>query len=141
MNGRGPGGVPPSGKPVMDMGVLVVPLLISIPIWAAIGVATVLLYFDRPLSDVESAALVLAAAAELALLRLAWRRDYLYARRRESPARVVAAPGRAWLPSMRRPAMTAAAAAAYLHYYYWDVQLQIAALPSLTVFVPTPALG
>jgi hypothetical protein len=125
----------------MDMGVLVVPLLISIPIWAAIGVAAVLLYLDRPLSEVESAALILAAVAELALLRLAWRRHYLHPRRRESAARAVAAQGRAWLPSMRRPALLVGAAAAYLHYYFWDVQLQIAALPSLTVFVPAQALG
>lgn len=26
----------------------------------------------------------------------------------------------------------------YLHYYYWDVQLQIAALQSVGVFVPAP---
>jgi hypothetical protein len=125
----------------MDTGVLVIPLLVSIPIWAAIWVATVLFYLERPLSDVESAALVLAAAAELVLLRLAWRRQYLHPHPRESPAHPVASPGRAWLPTLRRPAMMAGAAAAYLHYYYWDVQLQIAALPSLTVFVPTPALG
>ena len=125
----------------MDMGVLVVPLLISIPVWAAIGIGTVLLYFERPLSEVERAALAFAAVAELVLLRIAWRRRYLLPLRRGTPARAVAARRRPWLPSMRRPAMMAAAAGAYLHYYYWDVQLQIAALPSLTVFVPAPALG
>ncbi|MDH4095987.1 MAG: hypothetical protein OEV81_14525 [Betaproteobacteria bacterium] len=141
MNGRGPGGIPPSGKPVMDMGVLVVPLLISIPVWAAIGVAIVLVYLDRRLSEVESAVLVLAAAAELALLRHAWRRHYFSPRRGASPVRPVAGQGRAWLPSMRRPALMVGAAAAYLHYYFWDVQLQIAALPSLTVFARAPAIG
>jgi len=29
-------------------------------------------------------------------------------------------------------------AVSYLHYYYWDVQLQIAALQSVGVFIPAP---
>ena len=29
-------------------------------------------------------------------------------------------------------------AISYLHYYYWEVQLQIAALQSVNVFIPAP---
>jgi hypothetical protein len=29
-------------------------------------------------------------------------------------------------------------AASYLHYYYWEVELQIASLPVMQVFVPVP---
>jgi len=125
---------PPRGRPVFDVGILVVPLLVSIPIWAALGVAFVLLYLERPLSDMESAALMLAAASEAILLRHAWRRSRL--RYRE----LVSQPMFRWreaLAPIRRPALLAGAAAAYLHYYYWDVQLQIASLPTVTVFVAT----
>jgi len=31
--------------------------------------------------------------------------------------------------------------ATYLHYYFWDVQLQIASLNSVTVFVPVTMAG
>jgi hypothetical protein len=125
---------PLPGKPVFDVGMLVVPLLISIPIWAVIGVAFVLAYLRRPLSEVESAALVLAAAAEVILLRHAWRRSG--GRYRNLFSQILSR-SRGVLAPLRRSALLAGAAGAYLHYYYWDVQLQIAALPSLTVFVAT----
>ncbi|MGH8687925.1 MAG: hypothetical protein ACREU5_10430 [Burkholderiales bacterium] len=37
---------------------------------------------------------------------------------------------------VREVALLAILALSYLHYYYWDVQLQIAALRSVNVFVP-----
>ena len=36
----------------------------------------------------------------------------------------------------RHVLLLALASAAFLHYYYWDVSLQIAALPEMKVFVP-----
>ena len=31
-------------------------------------------------------------------------------------------------------------AASYLHYYYWEVELKISAIPTIQVFVPVPPL-
>ena len=39
---------------------------------------------------------------------------------------------------VREVALLLILALSYLHYYYWDVQLQIAALRSVNVFVPAP---
>jgi hypothetical protein len=50
---------------------------------------------------------------------------------RSAPPR--ARPERALL---RQGAQLGALAVAYLHYYFWEVSLEIAALPALTVFVP-----
>lgn len=36
----------------------------------------------------------------------------------------------------RHTLLIALAVASFLHYYYWDVSLQIAALPEMKVFVP-----
>ncbi len=41
---------------------------------------------------------------------------------------------------VREGILLGALAASYLHYYYWDVELQIAALPTMQVFVPAPPL-
>jgi len=40
--------------------------------------------------------------------------------------------------SVRELSLLGLLAVSYLHYYYWDVQLQIAALNSARVFFPTP---
>jgi hypothetical protein len=40
---------------------------------------------------------------------------------------------------VREVALIILLAVSYLHFYYWEVQLQIAALKGVTVLVPTPA--
>ena len=42
---------------------------------------------------------------------------------------------------LRRMGLLSVLAVAFLHYYYWDVQTQIAMLPTVTVFVPVPRVG
>ncbi len=42
--------------------------------------------------------------------------------------------------TLRELSLLGLLAMSYLHYYYWDVQLQIAALNSVRVFVPAPPL-
>jgi hypothetical protein len=39
---------------------------------------------------------------------------------------------------VREVSLLALLAISYLHYYYWEVQLQIAALQSVSVFIPAP---
>ena len=41
---------------------------------------------------------------------------------------------------VREMALLLVLALSYLHYYYWDVQLQIAGLRSVNVFIPAPAM-
>lgn len=40
---------------------------------------------------------------------------------------------------MKETALLFALAAAFIHYYFWDVNLQIARLPSMLIFVPLEA--
>jgi hypothetical protein len=40
---------------------------------------------------------------------------------------------------VREVSLLALLAISYLHFYYWEVQLQIAALQSVSVFIPAPA--
>lgn len=110
-------------------------LLLAIPLWACIGIGFIRLVLERPLNQVEQTVLVVAAVVELVLLlpSLAKLRPRLrYAELR----RATAAPG-----MLKRVSLQSAAAAAYLHYYYWDVQLQIASLNTVTVFISVPAAG
>lgn len=103
---------------------------LSIPLWAGIGAAAILLLQEEPMTQAEIAALVFAAAVELVLLRFLWRLSRPRFDFRHRPARPAT---RAAL--LKRTALLAGLAVAYLHYYFWDVQLQIASLKSVTVFV------
>lgn len=113
-------------------GVLVAALL-SIPLWAAAALAAIALFQDGPLTTLESAGFMLAAAAEALLLRLVWRRHGLKDRIRAVIAHH-AIPGNPG-PMLKRAALLGGLVLAYLHYYFWDVQLQIAQLHQLTVFI------
>jgi hypothetical protein len=121
---------------------LVFALLIAVPLWAFIGMAVVLLLFERPLDETESTVLMIAVVGEFILLR-----HYLRTAPAEGPDSVPRArpmPAMHQVVHTRRPALLrqtltlSALVAAYLQYYFWDVQLQIAALHSVTVFVPVP---
>jgi hypothetical protein len=108
-------------------------LLLAIPLWALIGVALILAFQVGPITRGQGAALLIAAAAEAILLRYAWRayrppmpfRDWL--------ADVVFV--RPSTQGIKQIALLGGVAVAYLHYYFWDVQLQIASLNRVTVFI------
>jgi hypothetical protein len=103
---------------------------LSIPLWAAIGVVVILLFQEGPITEAEIAAFTVAAAVELILLRFVW----LVFRPRPAFRHLPARPA-ARAPLLRQTALLTGLVVAYLHYYFWDVQLQIAALQSVTVFV------
>ncbi len=120
---------------------LVFGVLISIPIWAAIGMAVVLPFQQEPVTAIQKAVLIICAVVEFILLRHVWRgmepRTVYRALVSHSRAAVVAA-----RPARLKPGiLLLGLVGAYLHYYFWDVQLQIASLNSVTVFVNVPALG
>ena len=107
--------------------------LLSIPLWAAIAVIAIALFQAGPLTTLQSAGLTIAAAVETILLRYVLRRHGM-------KARIRAVLARAALPADRRRLLKQAAllgglVVAYLHYYFWDVQLQIAQLNRVTVFI------
>lgn len=107
--------------------------LLSIPLWAAIAAIAIALFQDEPVTTPQSTGFAFAAAAEALLLRYVWRRHAL-------KARVAAVIARTAFPVDRRRVLKQAAllgslVAAYLHYYFWDVQLQIAQLSHVTVFI------
>lgn len=107
--------------------------LLSIPLWAAIAAVAIALFQESPVTAMQSAAFMIAAAVEAILLRFVWRKHDLKARILDLVARV-AAPAE-WWPVVRRAAFLGGLVAAFLHYYYWDVQLQIAQLNRVTVFI------
>ena len=107
--------------------------LLSIPLWAVIAAVAIALFQESPLTALQSVAFTIAAAVEVILLRHVSRKHGLTARIRAALARSV-------LPADRRSMIKQAAflgglVAAYLHYYLWDVQLQIAQLNRVTVFI------
>ena len=107
--------------------------LLSIPLWAAIAAIAIALFQHGPLTTLQSASFAIAAAVEALLLRHV-------SRRRALKARIGEVLSRRWLPADRRAflkqtALLGTLVAAYLHYYFWDVQLQIAQLPRVTVFI------
>jgi len=116
-------------------------LLVAIPLWACIGTGIVLLYLERPLTGVEGVVLTFAAIVELILLRLSRRTLRPLIQYRELLARAGAGAPVARQPLLKQTALLTGLVGAYLHYYFWDVQLQIASLHSVTVFVPAAALG
>lgn len=130
---------------------VIVALLLAIPFWAVLGIAAIFVFQSGPITRGQGIALILAAVVEIILLRYAWRayrpkielrqllRRYIFA---PAPpvARVLPA-ARAFRSTLKQSGLLAGLVAAYLHYYYWDVQLQIASLNHLTVFVPTSSLG
>jgi arginine exporter protein ArgO len=114
-------------------------LLLAIPLWAGIGAGIIVFVLERPFHGAEKTALAAACVIELVLLRHAWRKlGWRFGLRQ-----AVAGPGLLPqpAPALKRAVMLGGLAASYLHYYYWDVQTQIAMLPALTVFVPVTPIG
>jgi len=132
------GGVRPEG---LGLG-LISGLMLAVPLWAGIGAGIIVFVLRRPFAASELWALAIAGVVEFLFLRYAWIR--LGWRFGLSPAvewtgRGAAAARRT--TPLRRMGLLTVLAVAYLHYYYWDVQTQIAILPTVTVFVPVPRVG
>jgi hypothetical protein len=118
-------------------------LLLAIPLWAGIGSGIILFVLHRGFAASELAALAAAGVVELLLIRYAWQRQgwrFGLTHALATSALSGSAPAHRG-STLRRMGLLALLAASYLHYYYWEVQAQIATLPSVTVFVPTPRLG
>lgn len=112
---------------------VIIALLLAIPLWALIGIVLILAFQESPITRGQSAALMVAAAAEAILLRYAWRAYRPRMAFRDWLADVVFA-----CPSgqgVKRIVLLVGVVAAYLHYYFWEVQLQIASLNRVTVFI------
>jgi hypothetical protein len=121
---------------------LKVALLLSIPVWMVAGLTSILTLQNSPITALECVALMCLAAAELLLLRH-------FLNSRDAPARravpvqgsILATIGMPWSAMVKRSLALSGMSVAFLQYYYLDVQLQIASLHSVTVFVPVNALG
>lgn len=121
---------------------VVLALLVAIPVWVAVGLALAWAYQVGPITQTQSALLMLAAAAELILLRYALRMSGVTAKLvDQAGAGLAAVRWRRWTPMARQTLALSVLVGAYLHYYFWDVQLQIASLHSVTVFVPVTRVG
>ena len=115
--------------------------LLSVPLWVCIGVAVAVVFQDGPITRLQSAILLLAAAIELVLLRRTWRAINPRTRSRAPAAQPRAVVAAVRLSQPRPLLLLLGVVGTYLHYYFWDIQLQIASMPSVTVFVHAPALG
>jgi len=112
-----------------------------VPLWACIGIAAFVLIQENLMGGLAGALLLATAALGLFELRRYWKSPPA------PPVTFTPRPVPA-LMAQRRPRfqvkqtlMLLALVGAYLHYYFWDVQMQIAMLPSVTVFVAAPLHG
>jgi len=114
-------------------------LLIAVPLWVVLGVALNLEFMRRPMDESTSAALMLAFALETMLLRAyaraLWTRGLQHVAAKYPPSRQ-ALPGGLTNALFKRTLALSALVGSYLQYYFWEVNLQIASLNSLTVFLP-----
>jgi hypothetical protein len=115
----------------------------SVVLGVLAGLVVILVAREAPVTATESAILMIAAVCEVMLLRHALRNVDAKARLRELLARAGLAARRSGTrPSIAKQALALGAlVATYLHYYFWDVHLQIASLNSVTVFVPVTVVG
>lgn len=107
------------------------------------GIVVILVIREAPITATESAILMIAAVCELMLLRHSLRTVEARHRYGKVLARFGLTTRRTGpRPSIAKQALALSAlVAAYLHYYFWDVHLQIASLNSVTVFVSVTAVG
>ena len=120
---------------------LVIGALISVPLWACIGIVVFLLLHEGPVSEFERAVLIIAAVVALIVLRHNWRTVVPRTLLRAPPSDSGTATSAVRRPLLRQTLWQLGLAGAYLHYYFWEVQLQIASLNSVTVFVGAAAFG
>ena len=116
-------------------------LLFAMPLWFAFAVVTVFVLQDGPTSERSSLVLMIAAVAATILmrpyLRALWTRHYPTIRS------MFLAQFRQPRPSLSLARQTFALSAltgAYLQFYFLEVNLQIASMRSVTVFVPVSSM-
>lgn len=115
-------------------------LLFAIPLWSVLGIVAVVVQ-DGSTSESTSLALMIAAVGATIVarpfLRALWMRRYpelesaliLLLRRTQSP-----------LSLARQTLALSALTGAYLQFYFLEVNLQIASLNSVTVFLPVSSM-
>jgi len=115
---------------------LLIGLAAAIPLWAALGVVGILYIQKAPIREYQRIALLVAALVEVFLVGYVWRtlRPGLWLR--QAAAGFASRALALRRPALKRTTLLAGLVGAYLHYYFWDVHLQIASLPGVVVFVP-----
>jgi len=115
-------------QPSMLMQGLLSGLLLAIPVWVGIGIGVIAFVLHRRFTTSEILMLGIATVVEFLFLRHAWRHlGWRFGLRTWS--------------GLKRATLFAGLTVAYLHYYFWDIQTQIAMLPTVTVFVPVHQFG
>jgi hypothetical protein len=111
-------------------------LAAAIPLWAALGVVGILYFQEGPIREYQRIALLVAAVVEVFLVSYVWRtlRPGLWLR--QAGAGLASRALALRRPALKRTMLLAGLVGAYLHYYFWDVQLQVASLRGVVVFVP-----
>jgi hypothetical protein len=123
-------------------------ILIAIPLWIILGIALALVFQFGPIEQAGSAALMIAAVCEAILLR-PYMRSLWAGIRRHSDLRYLEPNSALWVqaravvaphPLFRQSLTLSALVGAYLQYYFLEVNLQIASLHPLIVFVPVASV-
>lgn len=113
-----------------------------VPLWVCIGIGAFVLVQEKQMGGIAAALLVATAALGLFELRRYWLAPPpRLAPAALRPAPAAAAPARQRSFQLKQTLMLAGLVGAYLHYYFWDVQVQIASLPHVTVFAAVPLSG
>lgn len=116
-------------------------LLFAIPLWIVLGIVAILVVQDGSTNESTSLVLMIAAVGATILarpfLRVLWMRRYPEIKsafvpqfRRTNPP----------LSLARQTFALSALTGAYLQFYFLDVNLQIASLNSVTVFLPVSSM-
>jgi hypothetical protein len=118
-------------------------LLLAIPLWLAMGGLALPLFGASPIAETLSVVCMIAAVSEAILVRSIWRADRVTASRLtvNAVASIFREIGHAGGTTLSRAMALGALAGSYLYYYFCEIQLQIASLNSLVVFIPVPSLA
>lgn len=112
-----------------------------VPLWVCIGIAAFVLVQEDRMGGLAGMLLLATAALGLFELRRYWTappaRRPAFAPR---PVPALMTPRRSRF-QVKQTLMLLGLVGAYLHYYFWDVQMQIAMLPTVTVFAAAPLHG
>jgi len=117
-------------------------LLFAIPLWSVLAIAAIHVFRDGSTNEFTSLALMIAAVGATILARPFLRA--LWTRRRPALESALILLLRRTFPPMSLGRQTLALGAltgAYLQFYFIDVNLQIASLSSVTVFLPVSAMS
>ncbi len=112
-------------------------LVYAVPLWSVLGIATIFVVQDGPTSEGASLVVMLAAVGVTILTRPFLRS--LWMRRFPEIRSALVAEVRRTHPPLSLACQTfalCALAGAYLQFYFLEVNLEIASLKSVTVFLP-----